>query len=159
MSNKGLLTYFKPRGRGLKRESPTVRQEKMKTITAIACTVLFCSCATHRAPPEIAGAATMSEAQAILQKHTIPGKTTYREFVDMFGKGQNWMRGFDATDPSGTEIFCWTLIFKQTDGSVHVHFVGDPGGDPAQWTVHSFAQHATPDILKRNTPREIKIDM
>jgi hypothetical protein len=81
---------------------------------------------------------TVSVALGSFLNSTTLGNTTYADFVSRYGEGQDWMRG-NMPNEDGASQFCWTLIFRQTDGTVYVNFSTDDLRVPMrEWTLYSI---------------------
>jgi hypothetical protein len=124
----------------------------MKTIVLFS--LLFLAGCASQPATRVTTDFTVADALATFRNSTTLGTTTQGEFVARFGKGQDWMRG-NMPNAKGVSQFCWTLIFRQTDGTVYVNFSSDDLNEPMEnWTLYSItheigrqqsASPATPD--------------
>jgi hypothetical protein len=128
----------------------------MKITGSILVGALFLSGCTTPPISTVTSDLTVADALAAFQNGTTIGSTTYRACVSKFGKGQDWIRG-NMPNAAGVTKFCWTLIFRQTDGAVYVNFSTDDLNEPMEsWTLYSITpkvgrqQSSSPDTLYEN---------
>jgi len=123
-----------------------VRQMKIMkhAFTVVLMAIVGCTtpAATSLSPTD-----TVADAISVFQRCTSIERTTQAEFVTQFGKGQDWMRG-NMTNATGVSQFCWTFIFRQTNGTVFVNFSTDDTSEPTEeWRIFSI----TPKIDEQDS--------